>query len=134
MLRLVKICNSVCSVPEPIPFARESFTVTPLQGAALTEVGGKITAAVDYPELIVMGKDIGGPTVVCFEVTGDMIFLADYAGEGEPILGERVALKCVGELPTAVCPDKIGCGKIIGLSEHEKLVYVKFDRKKEYEK
>ena len=135
MFRLVKINYAGNNAPKYERFSRVGCTFVPKAGMAVDRIDNTLTEATYYPRFIV-AKDYnitGSEDYLCYEVTENMVFKADYVGDEEAELGRAVGLASVGGYIGGVELNDEGSGRIVGLSDDPKYVYVKFDRKREYE-
>lgn len=135
MFRLVKHNYAGNNAPRYEKFSSVGCAFVPKAGAAVERNGNKLIEATYFPRYIV-AKDYpptGVDTYLCYEVTEHMVFKANFVGEGTPALGKMVGLASTGVLMDAVELNEEGAGRIVGLDENPNYVYVKFDRKREYE-
>ena len=135
MFRLVKQNYAGNNAPRYEKFSSVGCGFIPKAGAAVDRNGNTLIMATYFPRYIV-AKDYtlnSSDTYLCYEVTDDMVFKVNFIGEGTPALGKMVGVATSGTLIDAVKLNEEGCGRIVGLDENPDYVYVKFDRKREYE-
>ena len=135
MFRLVKNNYAGNNAPRYEKFSSVGCSFVPKAGAAVDRNGNSLLMATYFPRYIV-AKDYpptGQDSYLCYEVTEDMVFKVNFIGEGTPAVGKQVGLARAGALMDSVTLNDEGCGRIVGLDENPNYVYVKFDRKREYE-
>ncbi len=135
MFRLVKINYAGTNVPKYEKFSRVGCTFIPKAGAAVDRIGNTIVEATYFPRFIV-AKDYqisGTDDYLCYEVTENMVFKVELIGDEPAELGRMVGLASTGSLIDAVEYNEDGAGRIVGICDDPKYVYVKFDRRREYE-
>ncbi|MBQ7363202.1 MAG: hypothetical protein IJW48_02000 [Clostridia bacterium] len=135
MFRLVKINYAGSNAPKYERFSRVGCNFIPKAGVAVDRIDNTITAAGYYPRFIVAKdyKATGNEPYLCYEVTDNMVFKVEIVGDEPVELGRPVGISSTGELTDAVEINEEGSGRIVGLCDNPKYVYVKFDRKREYE-
>lgn len=135
MFRLTKINYAGNNAPKYERFSVEDCTFPLKAGVAVDRLENKIIEATYYPRYIV-AKDYDeseGEDCLCYEVTENMEFKVELLGTERAELGRIVALAVTTDAKDAVEYNDDGSGRIIGIADDPKYVYVKFDRRKEYE-
>lgn len=131
MLKLVKILNSHTNDTETERLSIDEGTDVSF-GCAMKLVNGRLTHAepTDTPEYIAFAAKSERGTLTVIPVTNAMIFESPlHIADGEVCrLGDPVGLYINEGKATGVCPDSLGKGKIVEISDTPHTVYVKFTK------
>lgn len=136
MLKLVKILSSGAGVPELERVKKSSLNYSVYEGVALQKTNDGWKSATSYPYCVVaVTPGANDEYVYYYSVTPDMIFLTEYYHPDDvpPRVGSYVSLYTMNVYPECVTLDEDGHGRIIETVPNSNYVYVKFDRRREYE-
>ena len=134
MLRLVRIANSRSNAPELEKVPISKFDVTLYKGVAIEKQGDVWGSASVYPYYITANTpEEDDKYVYCYRVTPDMVFVSETEEYDTCEVGNYVSLSSTYGLLDSVVVSEDGPGRIVELVPDSKFIYVKFDRRREYD-
>ena len=134
MFTLVRIENSRTNAPEIEKIPHKDFNSELSAGVAVEKYDTGWDGASSYPYYVVAKTPKETDEyVLVYRVTPDMIFLTLYLGEEPYKVEDYVSIVSQDMYPDAVSVDNLGYGRIVEVVPGSRNVYVKFDRRREYQ-
>ena len=134
MIKLVRICNSRTNAPELEKIPKSKFRFGVEKGYAVDKDNDTWEGAGYYPMYIVAKTPKENDNYVyAIRTTPQMIFLANCVASDSYKIGDYVGITTTSIFASEVTVDGEGAGRIIDTVPGTNLVYVIFDRKREYD-